>query len=361
MEVFIKMPDNFPTQGILDIGDYLQTIDVLVSDYPDPNSEVYFVGHYLAAGRLDGVETILLPDLNVVSCMARAAKGEHLREDERNAAAIVAFAQCLDIQIDPTIAFHEMASSQGNQAALDKLGWFRLANNGKPDEWVAAGLGQRDRIISVGSPPPVAHVDLAKPLKRWRRNYIVALKMGELELNGTLNALQRVTALLEWMRDDFIMAGPAAMLAFLYFAPNSPPRKGLLKNLKSADRNVALAGAKNAAWDIRYLSDFARRIKERSKAQQARYIVATFDKRLRDLARFVIGEFEELGADEGLAKSIERWWPAQDAQKIADLWASCQTRTRSPDWWDQHKGQPDYVGELIAQGESVLFNWQSPK
>jgi hypothetical protein len=360
MEVLIKMPDDFPTQGILGIGDYLQTIDALVPDYPDPNSEVYFIGHYLDAGRLDGAETLLLPDLNVVSCMAQAAKGGALREDGRNAAAILAFAQCLEIRIEPAIAFHEMAFSQGNQAALDKLGWFRVADNGAPDEWVAAGLGQRDRILTVGSPPAVGYLDLAKPLKRWRRNYIVAMKMGELELNGKRNAIQKATALLEWMRDDFILAGPAVMLALLYFAPNSPPRKGLLKNLRSPDRELALAGARNAAWDITYLSDFARRINEASEARQVRYIFATFDKRLRDLARFVIGEYEEMEADESLVKSIERWWPAKDAQKIADLWASCQTRTRSPDWWDQYKGRPDYVGELIAQGESVLFDWQSP-
>ncbi|RWA52109.1 hypothetical protein AU476_19285 [Cupriavidus sp. UYMSc13B] len=64
-------------------------------------------------------------------------------------------------------------------------------------------------------------------------------------------------------------------------------------------------------------------------------------------------------ADRRLAKSFERWWPAKDAQMIAELWASCLTRTRSPDWWDQYKGRPDHVGKLIAEGEAVLLNWKS--
>ena len=360
VEIFIKMPNDFPMQRIVDIGNYLQQIDVLVADYPHSNVEVYSAGYYLDFGLLEGIQTILLPDRNVVSRMAQAAKGQILDEHGRNAAAILAFAQCLEIQIEPSIAFHEMAFNEGNHAALEELGWFRVADNGNPHEWVAAGLKQLNRIPTVGAPPTVEQHDLAKPLKRWRRNYIVAMKMGELELNGKLNAIQKVTALLEWMRDDFILAGPAAILAFLYFAPNSPPRKGLLKSLRSDDRQEALAGAKNAAWDITYLSDFARRINEKDGTQQTRYIFATFDKRLRDLARFVIGEHEEMSTYESLVKSFERWWPTKDTQKIAELWSSCLTRTRSSGWWDQYKGQSDYVGELINQGEAILLKWKNP-
>lgn len=346
-------------QGVMDIGDHLQRIDVLVADYPDPDFEVYFAAHYLVAARLNGIQTILLPDRNVVSRMAQAAKGLPLDEHGRNAAAVLAFAQCLEIQIEPSVAFHEMAFNEGNPAALDELGWFKTADNGSPHEWVAAGLGQIDRIPSVGTPPAVESLDLAKPLGRWRRNYVVAMKVAELELDGALCAVGKATALMEWMRDDFILAGPAAMLAFLYFAPNSPPRKGLLKGLRSNDRREALAGAKNAAWDITYLSDFARRINEDGDAGQTRYVFATFDKRLRDLARFVIGERRDMGAGESLAHSFERWWPARDVGRIAELWASCRARTRSPDWWAQYGDRPDPVGELIAQGEAVLLNWKS--
>ncbi|MFQ2049226.1 hypothetical protein ACK34J_09795 [Aeromonas veronii] len=359
MEIFIEIPDDYPVQGILDIGAYLQQIDVLVPDYPDPDSEVYFVGHYLGVRQLEGTNTVLLPDRNVVSRMARVAKGEPLDVHGRNAAAILAFAQCLDIDIEPSIAFHEMAFNEGNQSALEELAWFRVADNGNPHEWVAVGLEQLDRIHTVGIPSTVEYMDLAKPLRRWRRNYIVALKMGELELNRELNAMQKVTALLEWMRDDFILAGPAAVLAFLYFAPNSPPRKGLLKSLKSADRLAALAGAKNAAWDITYLSDFARRITEENEVQQKRYIFATFDKRLRDLARLVIGENEEMGKDGGLEYSFARWWPTKDAKKIASLWSSCLARTRNQEWWAQYNNQPDYVDELIARGEYIILNWEN--
>jgi hypothetical protein len=358
MEVLIKLADELPLQDLMDIGDYLQEQDVLVSDYPDAGLDVYFIGNHLAAHHIEDIKTVLLPDRNVVSRMQQVARGLPVDKQRQTAAAILAFAQGLDILIEPSIAFHEMAFNEGTDAALEELKWFRAADNGKLSEWIAIGLGELDKIPTIGQPGEIEYMNLDKPLKRWRANYIVTLKIAELELNTTLNAAQRVTALLEWMRDDFILAGPAAVLALLYFAPNSPPRKGLLKGLRSLDRNEALAGAKNAAWDVTYLSDFARRINEQRESSPTRYIFATFDKRLRDLARFVIGEYVEMDAEQSLAKSFERWWQPTDAQRLADIWASCITRTRSQEWWDQFKGRPDYKGELIAQGEAVLLNWR---
>nr|WP_315256857.1 hypothetical protein [uncultured Duganella sp.] len=357
MEALIRFDPAFPLQGLMDIGDYLQEQDVLVPDYPDPDLEVYFVANYLAAQERRRMQTILLPDRNVVSRMQQAARGLPLDKQGQTAAAILAFAQGLDILIEPSIAFHEMAFNEGNTAALEELKWFRVADNGHLPDWIALGLGEQEQVSALGQPQEVAFVDLAKPPKRWRMNYIAMLKIAELELETQHSPAQKVTTLLKWMRDDFILAGPAAVLALLYFAPNSPPRKGLLKSLRSADRQGALAGVKNAAWDLTYLSDFARRIDEQDNDAPIRYIFATFDKRLRDLARYVIGEHAELDASQSLARSFERWWRPQDAQHLANLWANCMERTRAEKWWEQFRGQSDYVGALIARGEAALLNW----
>ena len=151
-------------QKVIYIGQRLKKIDALVADHPDQNAEVYFVERYLGIRRLEGVKTILLPDLNVLSLMVDAAKGQPLDDHGKNAAAILAFAQCLDILIDPAIALHEMASIVGNQAALEKLGWFRVADDGNPHEWIAAGLGEIDRIPTIGIPPTLKALDFAKPI-----------------------------------------------------------------------------------------------------------------------------------------------------------------------------------------------------
>lgn len=359
MEVLIKLADDFPLQNLMDIGDYLQEQDVLVSDSPDPDNGVYFIGSHLAARQIGAIRTVLLPDRNVVSRIQQVARRLPVNRQCQTAAAILAFAQGLGIQIDPSIAFHEMAFNEGNEAACEELQWFRVADRGNIYDWIAIGLGELDKLANVGETRPIEYMDLAKPLRRWRTNYIAVLKIAELELNAKLNAVQKVTALLEWMRDEVILAGPAAVLALLYFAPNSPPKKGLLKGLRSTNRQEALAGAKNAAWDVTYLSDFARRINEQSESSRTRYIFATFDKRLRDLARFVIGEYADLDADQSMARSFERWWQPKDAQRLSDLWAICIKRSRSQEWWDQFKGRPDYKGELISHGEGILLDWQA--
>jgi hypothetical protein len=108
-----------------------------------------------------------------------------------------------------------------------------------------------------------------------------------------------------------------------------------------------------------YLSDFAKRINEARDSGRTRFVLATFDQRLRDLARFVVGEYDDVEPRESLANSFERWWPVADGQRIASLWTDCATRTRSPEWWDKYKESPDYVGQLIAQYESGLANWKA--
>lgn len=57
------------------------------------------------------------------------------------------------------------------------------------------------------------------------------------------------------MYEDYLISGPAVMLAAHYLAPNSR-RAGLLKFLRSRDRERAIAGVRNAAWDLVLLSDW---------------------------------------------------------------------------------------------------------
>jgi hypothetical protein len=313
-------------------------------------------------GWINGVKTILLPDRNIVSRLAQAAKGEPLDDHRRRAAAVLAFAQCLDILIEPAISFHELAPKQGNDAAHGELAWFRVADNGSAYHWIAAALRQVDQIPSIGTPLPIVPLDLAKPLSRWRRNYVVALKIGELELSDS-SPMERILSLFQWMYQDFILAGPAAMLACVYFARNSPGRRGLLKNLRVHNREKAIEGAQNAAWDVTHLSDFVRRVNAEPHDPPQRFILATFDAGLRAIARLAV----DINANETdasnldcLALALQQWWPVSDARRIAETWFDYIGRTRDPDWWRQYENRSDYVGELIARGEAALRNWSNP-
>lgn len=361
MEVLLVLPPEFPYLQLQRIAALLARASVFVPGYIPPDVGLYDVDGFIHHAWVDKRETILLPDRNIVSRLAQIAKGEPLTGGDgaqrQAAAAVLAFAQCLDITIEPSVAFHELAPNQGNDAAHDELAWFRLADDGKLQEWVDVALGQTDRIHTIGSPKSVEPLDLAKPLIRWRRNYAVMLKIAQLELTLDLSPIERVLRLFQWMYSDFIVAGPAAIFACIYFAPLNPPRQGLLKSLRSSNRERALAGVKNAAWDITHISDFVRRINEEPEENPRRFIFTTLDEGLRTIASLVIGQHPDVPPSEGLASSLRQWWSDKDAKRIAEVLHGYIGRTRDPGWWDQYKGR-DYVSEVIDRGKREILIWR---
>lgn len=356
MTVSLILPGDFPHEDLLVLGPVLEDAGVLTPGYVPPPIGLCHPEGFLYEQSVEHRETILLPDRNIVSRWARIAKGAPADDASRLAAGVLAFAQCLEIKIEPSVAFHELASGQSNDSANDEIAWFRAADNGIPRQWLDYALGRIATLPSVLRPHGLTNHDLAYPLRRWRRNYAVALKIGQLELDS-LSPLQRMLGLLDWMEREFIVAGPAALMACLYFAPHSPPRKGLLKQLKSADRERALAGARNVAWDITYLSDFVRRVNE-AEGKSVRYLLATMDKSLQLLAA---GLFE-YGGDgfrtDTLQRDMARWWPSADAKAISArmdaLFVIAAASADSP----RERRDGDFVTDAISRGEHALRSFR---
>ena len=201
--------------------------------------------------------------------------------------------------------------------------------------------------------PPEAH-DLAFPLRRWRRNYIAALKIAELELSGRPN-LDRMLALLSWMRDDFIIAGPAALLASIYFAPNSPPRKRLFKQLFSSNRLRAVDGVRNTAWDLTHLSEMIRKVNEANDSQ-IRLLFASFDKGLRTLAGLLFHVSADELSEALLVDAFVPWWSRAQAEQIAKclikLLADLNDKSRK----QRQANSPVSIDEMIQRGEQRLLS-----
>jgi len=355
MTFMVLLPADFPLAELQQIATMLERNDVFVPGYIPPDVGMYdLMGHFYGS-MMDKVSVVLLPDRNIVSRLAKATTGCKTDDQQRLAAAILAFAQCLDIQIEPSIAYHELGPAQGNVAAHEELARFRLADNSHPRVWIDLALGRSDSISSLGGPVVVAdNRDLTKPLHRWRCNYIAALKIAELELRP-LTPLERTLKLLEWMHDDFILAGPAAIFACHYFAP-SFPRKRLLKGLKSEFRERALAGAANAAWDITHLSEFTRQSNE-AHGSNTRFVFASLDEGLRRIAKTLFIATIEDPALDRLATALAAWWPGDQARKIADRLSELTQRCRDPAWYEQQRNSPNPIPKFIAQGEASLRAW----
>lgn len=353
--IVITLERDFPYKDLLLVGRMLEQANVLVPGFTPSQFGIYQPDGYLFEKRLYDVDFYLLPDRNLVSRMARVAMGGPVDAPCRTAACLMAFAQCLNLNFEPSIAFHELAHRHGNEIAREELRWFRVADQARPLDWIAIATGRKKRIRSLPPVIDVGDLDLAKPLTRWNRNYVLALKIAELELTKS-PAVKKALHLLDWMYSDFILGGPAFLFASLYFAP-SAPRRRLLKQLRSQDRARALDGVRNAAWDLTHISDFIRRVREGS--EQERFILASADKGLTNVAETLILCPDEPDAADVLTDGLSKWWPHDHARTIAAAYATC---VEGIDDKNRHVNQPDppagYVSSLIARGEQLLSAWR---
>jgi hypothetical protein len=357
MAFMVQLPTDFPLADLQQIASVLAQADVFVPGYVPPDIGMYHLMGYFYGSMVDKVSLVMLPDRNIVSRLAKATTGCEADSQMRLAAAVLAFAQCLDIQIEPSIAYHELGPVQGSATAYEELARFRLADNGHPNTWIDLALGRRDSIPSLGDPVAIAdNGDLSRPLHRWRCNYIAALKIGDLELLP-LSPFERTLKLLEWMHDDFILAGPAAIFACHYFAPNFP-RKRLLKGLRSEHRERALVGIANAAWDITHLSEFVRRANN-AQGSDTRYLFASLDEGLRRISRTLFTATTDDPTLDRLAAILMAWWPANQARMITDRLSDFFQRGRDPAWYKLQRSRPNAIPEFIAQGEDRLRGWSS--
>lgn len=306
------------------------------------------VGLFSTQGMLhaeaSSIRTTLLPDRNVVSRMAQLGQERVVTGDEqlRLSAALLGFCQCFDVEIEPSIAYHELAHKQGNSSAWAELPAFRLADSAHAQETLNVALGRTTVLRTRGTPPHAPFAgDLALPLRNWRRNCVVAHKIVELEFTA-IPPRQRALALLDWMTNDFLFGGPAALAAFVYFAPKSPPKKKVFKDLRSANREAAVAGVRNAAWDLAHLSDFISKVNSAGEAGTTRYIFASFDKFLRLIANLSLDHTTESNPA-GLAGALSAWWPEEDAWTLADALFRSFEVVSSPEW----KEKPAITNEAL--------------
>jgi hypothetical protein len=355
IEGILRLPPDFPYRELLALGEYIEAADVLTPGYIPPPVGLCHPDGFIYEKNFEDVKTVLLPDRNVASRFAQIAKGFLVDGAVRPIAALLAFSHFLDIEVEPSVAFHELAHKHGNAIANEELAWLRQADNADAHMKLNVALGLTERLVELAPPVSIGELDLAFPLRRWRRNYIVTLKIGELELAG-LPHLDRMLALLDWMHRDFIVAGPAAMLACIYFAPNSPPRRGLLKQLQSADRTRAIGGTKNAAWDITHLSDFVHRVNEATDGS-TRYLFASLDRNLHYIARSLFDFGTDGIRQDNIVNELGKWWPQAHARVIAERMAGLFESIDHPERAARHPQVTGFVDRLIHSGEAALLQW----
>lgn len=354
--IHINLDPRFPMNDVQAIAARVAVSKSLVPGYIPPAVGLTSLEAFFFAELITGTSTVILVDRNVVSRMAKIARSGALRPFDtptQFAVDLMALSQAVNLDIEPSIAFHELAHYQGNEEACEELRWFRAADFGQAQAWIDIALGRTD-ALPVAEPAPRQELNLAFPLGRWRRNYAALLKAAQLELTP-MAPQDRLVNLLDWMISDFFFAGPAALYACMYLSPFAS-KAGMFKSLRSPERQRALTGIRNAAWDVTYLSDMVRRVTQ-DPYETKRYLLATADKAVAQIAPLLfIDAGDVLGYQVALSRELDHWWRG-DAASIAAHFAAAIDAMEGRPAPQGPVGAVDFVGDLIEQGEAAVLAW----
>lgn len=309
------MLHDYPVEDLRLIAEKLEKSISLVTGFISNQSGFLSVPDLIANQMIDKTEIVFLADRNIINRISRIAKTGILDINDQNSiisCQIMALAQIVDINFDPTIAMYELAHTQGSRTANKELAWFKLADKSSPYKWIDLALG-RTNIFETGSSVEPVSYDLEKTLGRWERNYAIVLKIAELELS-CLGPVEKFQSLLDWMKNDFFIAGPSLMFAAMYFSTKGRKRD-MIKKLRSHDRMAAIEGISNAAWDITYLSYFNNMSKE-NDFEKRRYVFVTADKALAEIANNLMIDADEIELENELNRKLSLWWPENDSKVI---------------------------------------------
>jgi hypothetical protein len=343
------------------IADLLRARDVFTPTFSAAETDRYDPMVYRHQAERFATSTRLLVDRNLLSRWVGLVNGVAPQEAHRLAAGVMAFAQCAHIDIEPNIALYEVAHLLGLDAARDELATFRFADHTHPGYWAEVALGQAHEVVAPERlliPATDDTVNFAMPLRRWRRNYVLSLKLVELDLEGGSSSA-RMSRLLGWMYDDFILGGPAIALAATYLAPNAE-RRGLLKGIRSADRERALEGARNAAWDLTLVSEWLKAA-EHQQAESRLTLLASLDRAVHTIAR-TVGDIKEAHEATGtqMAEVLTRLWGesvgARLASEVTDYYSTREADHRQIN----RPTEVDFLSKCVRLGEQAVRDW-SPR
>ncbi len=97
---------------------------------------------------------------------------------------------------------------------------------------------------------------------------------------------KKMLELLDWVYHFWHFSAPALLLATQALS-HDPPRD-IFKNIRSKDRNKALGGVENAAWDLVYITAWFERIKTQAEANELT-VFCSRDKVLLKVAEWLRG------------------------------------------------------------------------
>jgi hypothetical protein len=333
VQALIWLPvDNASLEAIQPL---LRGRDVFTSGYEHLGVDAYNPRTYLHDQLLEETSFCFRYDRNVLSRLVEVVQGRALREEHRVACGIQALAQITEAVVEPNIALYELGSGCSHANAQEQLALFRQIDHTHPQHWADLATGQTAGFaaeqLAEWQGQSINESNYAKTLNPWRASYAACLKIASLELSS-MGAEAKMMELIRWMEEDLCFLVPGVILANRYLAPNAN-RNGLFKQLRSADRNKALRGVRNQAWDLTliyvWMDDF-RNIDATGRI----VILASLDRGLHAIARWVLMaiEAEDVAESAHKQKFKEQFiaaWGEKLGRRLLDAWQAAQLRRSS--------------------------------
>jgi hypothetical protein len=296
----------------------LRSAGVFCTPFDHTNVDAYSMATYRRESELLGTKSYLLLDRNMFSRVVRLASGEPCDESMRIPAAVMAFAHCANLQIEPNIALYEYGAHGGTDVTIEELAIFRAADNVHLSHYTDVALGRSENLRPV-TPREIDREELSNVLSRklndWRFEYTALLKLAIIASTSTSTPSMQFKEFLDWMYQEYFFSRGALSFASLYLSPKR--EKKMLKRLWSRNRSIALAGIRNAAWDLTLIRFWTRKVDQQDDENEL-WILCSSDGGVRKIARRIMAGDADPQAV--LLTQLEDDWGSRSGQQLGDLY-----------------------------------------
>ena len=293
---------------------------------PSTIRDPYDLKEYIVASAAETCKLYALLDNNILTRACAIADGKAAEvgaantESLRLTASIMCFFILGGFYLEPSLAIYEKAAKANHSAGLHALKLFRVADHIHPQKYADLALGKIQEISETDLRAAVelshennlrnSESDFTRQLEPWRVQYLALLQAASIWRNKD-SSLGAAISYIQWMEIESFFNVTGAIFALAFFGPNGPSR--MIKVNSETPPNQLIDSVKNAAWDMTYVSQWAK------KATKARRNEITFlcsnDKIVKAMARPILIPTNS-DQDLELAKFLRQYWSNSDTNKI---------------------------------------------
>jgi hypothetical protein len=214
----------------------------------------------------------------------------NLNAHQKIVAAHQAFFQLSNIISEPNLSYYEYADKNEYNTVSSELDLFRIADNLHVRHWADLALGRKVSIPPAELRPikgtPFSKKDSRKRLNGFEANFIIIKKAVILKKSGLPNH-EVMLELLSWLHKDFLFTAPSVLFLNFYLCPNRPGIKKMIKN-------YGIEGLRNATWDLTFMQEFVKKIKnEINNKDNQRWLACTNDNAIKKIIPLLFANYEE--------------------------------------------------------------------